>query len=269
VLTPQDVKNKEFTKAVFGGYDMAAVDDFLEVLAEDYSSLYKENAILKNKLKVLVEKVEEYRSTEDAMRMALLTAQKMSREIMDEATNKSKNIVEEAELAAKSKIEEIRNEVREEEQRLEIAKKATADFIAKATELYRKQLDYLLSIGIVTGLDVSEAAKPVSAAAGPNEIPNKEVLAEEIPKNLEDSIAKIYENTIRSEDAERGVADADDDNAFFGEEHDSLISDKTKVFSPASSKKEVSLDDVDEPTSPKPKFNFTNLQFGPNYDQKK
>ena len=32
MYTPQDIQNKEFTKAVFGGYDMTAVDDFLEAL---------------------------------------------------------------------------------------------------------------------------------------------------------------------------------------------------------------------------------------------
>ena len=30
MLTPQEISEKEFTKAVFGGYDMSAVDDFLE-----------------------------------------------------------------------------------------------------------------------------------------------------------------------------------------------------------------------------------------------
>ena len=41
----------------------------------DYTALYKENAALKAKLKVLVEKVEDYRATEDSMRATLLTAQ--------------------------------------------------------------------------------------------------------------------------------------------------------------------------------------------------
>ena len=63
MLSPQDIAAQAFQKAVFGGYDMASVDEFLDQVQEDYSALYKENAILKNKLKVLVEKVEEYRST--------------------------------------------------------------------------------------------------------------------------------------------------------------------------------------------------------------
>ena len=47
MLTPQDITNQAFQKAVFGGYDMASVDDFLDQLTEDYTALYKENAILK------------------------------------------------------------------------------------------------------------------------------------------------------------------------------------------------------------------------------
>ena len=70
MLTPQEVSNHAFAKAVMGGYNMAMVDEFLDELTDDYTSLYKENAALKAKMKVLVDKVEEYRSTEDAMRAA-------------------------------------------------------------------------------------------------------------------------------------------------------------------------------------------------------
>ena len=80
MFTPQEVSEKVFPKASFGGggYNMASVDEFLDALTEDYTALFKENVTLKAKLKVLAEKVEEYRSTEEAMRQALLTAQKIS-----------------------------------------------------------------------------------------------------------------------------------------------------------------------------------------------
>ena len=61
MLTPQEVSTHSFAKASFGGYNMAMVDEFLDELTDDYTALYKENAALKAKLKVLVEKVEEYR----------------------------------------------------------------------------------------------------------------------------------------------------------------------------------------------------------------
>ena len=36
MLTPQEVSSKTFPKAVMGGYAMAAVDEFLDALTEDY-----------------------------------------------------------------------------------------------------------------------------------------------------------------------------------------------------------------------------------------
>ena len=53
MLTPQEVSGRAFSKAAFGGYNMAMVDEFLDELTDDYTSLYKENAALKAKLKVL------------------------------------------------------------------------------------------------------------------------------------------------------------------------------------------------------------------------
>ena len=88
MLTPQEVSEHAFAKAGFGGYNMAMVDEFLDQLTEDYTTLYKENAALKSKMKVLVDKVEEYRSTEDAMRKTLLTAQKMADDMVKEAEEK-------------------------------------------------------------------------------------------------------------------------------------------------------------------------------------
>ena len=78
MLTPQEISEKEFVKAVFGGYDMAVVDEFLEQLSADYSSLYKENAILKSKIKVLVEKVEEYRAERERARAQERQRQKLA-----------------------------------------------------------------------------------------------------------------------------------------------------------------------------------------------
>ena len=66
MITPQDIREKAFEKAMFGGYDMAGIDEFLEEIANDVAALQKENAVLKGKMKVLVEKVDEYRKSEEA-----------------------------------------------------------------------------------------------------------------------------------------------------------------------------------------------------------
>ena len=140
MLTPQEVSGRAFSKAAFGGYNMAMVDEFLDELTDDYTSLYKENAALKAKLKVLVDKVEEYRATEDSMRAALLTAQRMASTMVEEAEEKKKTMLAGAEDEARAKIGAQQSDVELEQRRLNAAKAATADFLQKTRELAQAQL---------------------------------------------------------------------------------------------------------------------------------
>ena len=131
MLTPQEVSGRAFSKAAFGGYNMAMVDEFLDELTDDYTSLYKENAALKAKLKVLVDKVEEYRATEDSMRAALLTAQRMANTMVEEAEEKKKTMLAGAEDEARAKIGALQSDVELEQRRLNAAKAATAEFLQR------------------------------------------------------------------------------------------------------------------------------------------
>ena len=58
-MTVQEIQEIGFEKAVFGGYDMKSVDTFLERVAEEFAAMQKENASLKAKMKVLVDKIED------------------------------------------------------------------------------------------------------------------------------------------------------------------------------------------------------------------
>ena len=122
MLTPQEVSERAFSKASFGGYNMSQVDEFLDILTGDYTALYNENAVLKSKMKVLVEKVEEYRSTEEAMRKALMTAQRMADELIREAEEKKADILRRAESDVRTRMDALSSEVRAEEYRLEIGR---------------------------------------------------------------------------------------------------------------------------------------------------
>ena len=143
MLTPQEVSTHAFTKATLGGYNMAMVDEFLDELTDDYTALYKENAALKAKLKVLVEKVEEYRATEDSMRATLLTAQKMADSIVHEAEAKRDQILAQAETGAREKIEDYRRELSEAEERLRQGQLELSKFIAASREICSKELSFL------------------------------------------------------------------------------------------------------------------------------
>lgn len=85
MLTPQEVSSSVFEKAVFGGYDIAAVDQFVEKLTKAYTELYRENETLKDRIRLLSERIEEYRTSDDAMRLALLSAKKAARDAEEKA----------------------------------------------------------------------------------------------------------------------------------------------------------------------------------------
>lgn len=184
MMTPQEAEARVFTKANFGGYNIQQVDTFLDTLIEDYGALYQENATLKSKMKLLVDKVEEYRSTEDAMRKALHSAQKMADELIQEGEAKKAAAIEAAvteareqseavraqlvlqEEAEQAKLDALRTDLANEEVRLEAARAATTAYVAKLKELYTQELTYIGSLSSLTAADV-QARKEAEAQPAP------------------------------------------------------------------------------------------------------
>ena len=150
MLTPQEVAEHAFSKSAFGGYNMTMVDEFLDELTDDYTALYKENAALKAKMKVLVDKVEEYRATEDAMRRALLTAQNMASSMVSEAEEKKETLLADAEMQARAKIGALHDEIVAEQKRLNLIKAQTEEFVEKTRLICQNQLRQLESLPDMT-----------------------------------------------------------------------------------------------------------------------
>ena len=148
MFTPQEVSEKVFPKSSFGsgGYAMAAVDEFLDTLTEDYTALYKENVALKAKLKVLAEKVEEYRATEDAMRSTLLTAQRMAAKLVQEAQEEKDNLLNEARAQHAAEIRLLDDETNVAKQKLALAQQNLADFIQRSRALCEEHAAFLTSL---------------------------------------------------------------------------------------------------------------------------
>lgn len=78
MLGSKEIRDFTPEKAVFGGYDTRSVDMMLDQAADDMEALERENAELRAKLKVMVDKIEEYRRIESGIRQALMTAQGMA-----------------------------------------------------------------------------------------------------------------------------------------------------------------------------------------------
>ena len=179
MFTPQEVSEKTFPKSssFSSGYDLAAVDEFLDTLTEDYTALYKENAALKAKLKILAEKLEEYRATEDTMRSMLLAAQKMAASMTDEAKEKSEKMLAEARSQREQILEEAQNaaavanrdfqqKTEAARQKLSAAEEAMKDYVAKSLALCRTQMQFLekLPHSDLPAQESAEAQETVPAA---------------------------------------------------------------------------------------------------------
>lgn len=146
MLTPQEVEERVFPKTKKGGYDMQDVDNFLDQLTADYSELYKENAVLKRKMKVLADKITEYQETEGAMRSTLLAAQKMANQLVEEAKAKKAQILEETEAIARERAGKLAEQVAQEEARLKSAKASVAAMVSSIQELLTHEQQFLDSL---------------------------------------------------------------------------------------------------------------------------
>ena len=129
MFTPQQIDQISFGRATFGGYDMQAVDEFLEPLLEDYVTLYKENALLKSKMKVLVTKLEEYRSNESSMKDAIVNAQKTCDMMVKEAEAKCTQMIIDANAAAVENAKNADALIAAENARVEEAKRIACNKI--------------------------------------------------------------------------------------------------------------------------------------------
>ncbi len=130
MFTPQQIEEITFKKATFGGYDMQSVDAFLEPLTQDYITLYKENALIKSKMRVLVSKLEEYRDNEAAAKEAIANAQRTCDAMILETEKKCQQMMQDANRAADESAKAA-SLIAEEHARVEDARRAAASKISE------------------------------------------------------------------------------------------------------------------------------------------
>ena len=190
MFTPQQIEQISFGKATFGGYDMNDVDEFLEPLTEDYITLYKENALLKSKMRVLVGKLEEYRKNEASMKDAMVNAQKTCDKMIAEAEAKCAEMLSASNAAAAQNT--VNNEalVAAENSRLEEARKAAAAKIEEIQEQMRSCIQALDRIK-----NANQPAPEVVAAPAPT----ADDVADEISQNLEAMMGTTVETKPKAE----------------------------------------------------------------------
>lgn len=217
MFTPQEIQEQTFSKAVFGGYDMQQVDDFLEPLTEDYITLYKENAVLKSKMKILVEKLEEYRTQEEGMKRAMANAQQTCDKMIAEAQAKCASMMNDAQGSVRSQTAGLQQTLAEEEERVNRAKQTAQNFISVVEQDIRGHLELLEKLKAMD-LHVEEKPKqpvrekpydwskqeqpPMVVPSAPAPTPSASDIASEISENLEKLVGSEPAPTPRTAPAQ-------------------------------------------------------------------
>ncbi|MGN1014657.1 MAG: DivIVA domain-containing protein [Butyricicoccus sp.] len=173
MLSSAEVKQLKFEKAVFGGYDMQAVDTAFSQLSEDYEKLEQQNVELRSKMKVLISKIEEYRSVEDGIRQALVTAQNIAEEtmekanreaerILNDATAQAEQITRTADLKGSTLMSQYEESIAQEKAKLREAQHESAYFIEMMSRSFREESERIAAIAQRVG-----GFAPSSAEDGP------------------------------------------------------------------------------------------------------
>ncbi|SHJ04048.1 DivIVA domain-containing protein [Lutispora thermophila] len=144
MMTPMDIRNKEFKKG-FRGYSEEEVDLFIDKVVSDYEKLYKENIELKDKLNSINERLESYAEIEKTLQSTLIIAQKTSEDIIANARKEAEMIIRESEENRKKIIEDANQSVIDVNREYEELKKQLQIFKTRYKTFLESELSNLES----------------------------------------------------------------------------------------------------------------------------
>lgn len=180
MLTAKDINNKKFEQTR-PGYKPEEVDDFLREIALQITQMQKDKEEIEKKIEVLVESVREYKKDEDALKDALIGAQKQGRAVVQEAHENADKIIAEAHVKAEEIIGNTRVQLEKEKHCLAKMQQEVSDFKQNLLTMYKAHLEQITSIPEFEDESEEEAPTPTAVEEKPAEQPK----AEPTPVNME------------------------------------------------------------------------------------
>ncbi|GAA6514101.1 DivIVA domain-containing protein [Phocea massiliensis] len=178
MLTPNDIANKKFDKAM-GGYRIDDVEAFLSQVSDTVIALYEDKKNLEEKIEILAEKLEEYRADEDSLRNALLGAQKLGDSVIRESKAKAEVILRDASAKAERMVDNAQLQIEREKMTLVRMQSEVSNFKARLLATYKKHIELIGSLpgNVDAELSMKEAAPepaPAVAEKAPVTVPSDE-----------------------------------------------------------------------------------------------
>lgn len=228
MLTPLEIENRKFKKGVFG-YNAIEVEEFLNVISENYELIYKENLANKDKINMLSNAIKQYKNMEETLQSAILVAQSAGDELVQNAKKRAENIIADAENKASKLLSDASHEVTRVSYEYEEMRRSVEVFRTKIISLLTSQLDIVKEFDMPERKNKEKAeikfdAKPVEIAIDGGEedksvlstLEKLEQVTMELPKITVNEKGEYVAAEPKAEDAARDEepSDYDEDLGF-------------------------------------------------------
>src|SRR5262249_60583587 len=107
--SPVEIRHVHFGRSLFG-YRRGAVDTALAEIASSYEAVWQERMDLVDRVDELEREVARHREVEELMRTTMLTAERASQDVRDEARREAGTVIDEAHREARQNTQGHRRE---------------------------------------------------------------------------------------------------------------------------------------------------------------
>ena len=111
-ITALDIKDKQFTTK-FRGYNEQEVDEFLDIIVDDYEDLVRDNRELAARVKELEEKLAYFDEMKESLSQSVILAQETAEKVKASAADESANLINKANFNATHLVEEAKSKASE------------------------------------------------------------------------------------------------------------------------------------------------------------
>ena len=142
-ITPIDIEQRQF-RVKFRGFDMAEVDVFLDLVAEEMDSLIREGKGLKEEMKKLSEEADAIRNKEKLINDTMVNCQKIAADLKVNAEKEAELMIAQARAEAERIIAEAHHRLARIKEDILDAKKRKIQFetaLRSMAESHLKILD--------------------------------------------------------------------------------------------------------------------------------
>lgn len=141
MLTPVDIQQKKFHVGL--GYDKKDVNTFFDSVSENYESLYRSNAELKEKVSILNDTLQNYRSKESHLEKSLKRAEKNTEETITNAAKEAKGIIRDAKIQASNIVSDAEKRLEKLEDEIAVMEARYTAYKSNFAMLLKQQFEFL------------------------------------------------------------------------------------------------------------------------------